>query len=227
MKFERCILAALALITAVFTALKLAVVFWTTTPGNGYAFMASTGFVAMGIAGGRLQTAYARRVLLALMACWLGDVLGAWNFIHGLAAFLSAHLLLLTAFWSQGLSGRRLLRFLAPILVATMAVIFWLFPHLPPAGYLPVSLYILAITLMLLFAFSAAHAPGGAIALLGAVLFFISDIFVARWRYVNPSILNALFCYPLYYTACILFALSAWRQTKASVDNSLCPLPED
>jgi uncharacterized membrane protein YhhN len=225
MKLERCIMTGLALITAVFVALKLWLIFWHGSPGHSCAAIASTAFVAMGIFGRRLQTAYARRLVLALMACWLGDVLGAWNFIHGLAAFLAAHLILLTAFWAQGLNWWKLLRFSGPVLVTAMAVIFWLFPHVPSSEYAPVSLYILAITLMLLFAFAAAQAPGGAIALIGAVVFFISDVFVARWRYVSSSDINALFCYPLYYSACVLFALSAWRQTRPSSFSS--PVLED
>lgn len=213
-KLERYGMTGLAFIIVVFVTAKVYLLLAGEAPGHGCAMIASTAFVAMGILGGRLHTPYARRIVLALIACWMGDVLGIWNFFHGLAAFLAAHLILVSAFWAQGLVWRKFFRFLGPVLITTLAVLFWLFPHVPPAEYAPVALYILVIALMLLFAFAAAQAPGGAIALMAAIIFFISDIFVARWKYVEPSAVNALFCYPLYYTACMLFALSAWQRGR-------------
>jgi len=41
-----------------------------------------------------------------------------------------------------------------------------------------------------------------------AVLFYISDVFLANWRYVSTARWNMFVCYPLYYTACVLLAVS-------------------
>ncbi|HPO14319.1 MAG TPA: lysoplasmalogenase [Candidatus Hydrogenedentes bacterium] len=213
-KLDRYGMAGLSFIMAIFVVAKLYLLFSGISSGHVCAVIASTAFVFMGILGGRFHTPYARRIVLALIACWMGDVLGIWNFFHGLAAFFAAHLVLLTAFWAQGLVWRKFFRFLGPVLATNLAVLFWLFPHVPISEYAPVTCYLSAISLMLLFAFAAAQAPGGSIALMGAVIFFISDVFVARWKYVEPSAVNALFCYPLYYAACMLFALSAWWNTQ-------------
>ena len=40
---------------------------------------------------------------------------------------------------------------------------------------------------------------------------YLSDIAVARGQYVASSAVNSWICYPLYYTACLLLAYSAWR----------------
>ncbi|OQB99469.1 MAG: YhhN-like protein [Candidatus Hydrogenedentes bacterium ADurb.Bin101] len=50
----------------------------------------------------------------------------------------------------------------------------------------------------------------------GALIFLISDIFVARWKFVDPSAINAFFCYPLYYISCALIALTISVRTRAS-----------
>jgi hypothetical protein len=57
---------------------------------------------------------------------------------------------------------------------------------------------------------------GNPFVLAGAILFFVSDIFVARWKFVDTSGINALFCYPMYYTACVLLALSILREYGVS-----------
>ncbi len=43
---------------------------------------------------------------------------------------------------------------------------------------------------------------------LGAVIFFVFDIFVARGKFVAPGSINTVICYPLYYSACLLLAHS-------------------
>ena len=48
----------------------------------------------------------------------------------------------------------------------------------------------------------------------GTLIFLVSDIFVARWKFVDSSPINAFFCYPLYYSACSLLALSISIRTR-------------
>jgi len=40
------------------------------------------------------------------------------------------------------------------------------------------------------------------------------DIFVARWKYVSPGSINGLFCYPLYYSACLCFAWTVFLDLR-------------
>jgi len=64
----------------------------------------------------------------------------------------------------------------------------------------------------------AAAGPGG------AVCFYVSDIFVARGQFIGPSPWNAFGCYPLYYGACFLLALSAGGRRRAA--SRACQTPE-
>lgn len=178
--------------------------------GGGAMLSASTGFLVLCLAGGALRSGFGRWVFLALLACWLGDNLGARNFVAGLGAFLVAHLLFMCAFWFRGIAWRRT-AWALPVLALTVGVIVaWLYPHVPRTFVLPVGMYMGAITGMVLFAAGTSTDRTGRLILLAALLFFISDIFVARWRFVSSSPLNIFGCYPIYYTACTLFALSVW-----------------
>jgi uncharacterized membrane protein YhhN len=69
--------------------------------------------------------------------------------------------------------------------------------------------YITAISLMAWAALSAVlGGPGPAIALIGALLFYISDLAVARDRFITRSFVNRLWGLPAYYTGQVLLALS-------------------
>jgi len=143
-----------------------------------------------------------------LLAALAGDLLllkeGA--FAAGLGAFLLCHLAYICAF-SRVLPFSALsLPISLPILVAALAVLLWLRPH---CGRLriPVLLYIMAITLMTIWAISALNA--GRLPLRGAVgalLFFLSDLFVARHRFVHRHFLNRFLGLPLYYASQLLMA---------------------
>jgi len=73
----------------------------------------------------------------------------------------------------------------------------------------PVAVYIAAISAMLWGAVSAAMA--GQVPLFtafGALLFYLSDLAVARERFVEPSFSNRLVGLPLYYAGQILIAMT-------------------
>ncbi len=77
----------------------------------------------------------------------------------------------------------------------------------------PVCLYIVVISVMMAAAWAAFLNPGlapkGAWALfLGALCFYVSDIFVARDRFVKSQFLNRLLGLPLYYGGQFLIAFS-------------------
>ena len=70
----------------------------------------------------------------------------------------------------------------------------------------PVIAYLLAIGLMVSIAGGAAtFSPS---LLVAALLFAVSDVLVARQRFVSPGIANRLVGLPLYYAAQVLFAMS-------------------
>jgi len=97
-------------------------------------------------------------------------------------------------------------------LPAAVAVYRWLKPHLGTLR-LAVLLYIAVITVMLAVACGVAadsrlSAETRTLVLAGAVCFYLSDIFVARQRFVTPSFNNRLAGLPLYYLGQFMLALS-------------------
>ena len=75
----------------------------------------------------------------------------------------------------------------------------------------------------LLFGAIVLTAAGGAraglpLALPAAVLFYVSDVCVARWRYLDSAV-DGYICYLLYYAACAMFALNARYMARARVSR--------
>ncbi len=130
----------------------------------------------------------------------------------GLVAFLLGHVLYIFSFsslvpisdWSS--PG-------AFILVVISAIIFfWLRRHLK-SMLIPVLIYILVITIMVIGAVavfwkSSFQVSGRTLILVGALCFYISDIFVARHRFIKEEFRNRLFGLPLYYTGQFMLAFS-------------------
>ena len=173
--------------------------------------LASTGFVALALAAGATETPYGLAVLVALVLCWLGDVFlipkGATAlFLVGLVSFLLGHVGFAVAFT---LCGPDLLWMAAAALLVlppALVVLRWLRPNLPAKMRLPVVAYVVVISLMVVTAAGAAAATGrGAIAL-GATCFYLSDLHVARDRFVSRSFWNKSWGLPLYYAAQLILA---------------------
>lgn len=134
-------------------------------------------------------------------------------FLLGVACFLLAHVAYIVAFgWLGGFGGP-----LWPpaVLLAIVGVAFYLYlyPHLGRLR-LPVGLYALVISVMVLAAistiFSQAFAPLQAwLAILGALLFYVSDMILASARFVRPFRGHRAFNLAAYYAGQLLIALSA------------------
>lgn len=171
--------------------------------------LASTSFVLIAlVAGIKNRSSYGSFVLIALILCWFGDYLGFYNFRASLLAFLLAHLSFIAAFWFHGIDKTKCLPVLVIFLFLSIGVFYWIFPFIPKEEQIFAISYTLIITAMVVLAGGTRFRASGILIFIAAVLFYISDIFVARWKFVNPSSINAFFCYPLYYTSCVLFALS-------------------
>jgi uncharacterized membrane protein YhhN len=98
------------------------------------------------------------------------------------------------------------------VLVApALETIRWLRPHLAPTMRAPVTAYVSVISMMVAAAIGT-HATSPAFPLLaGAIAFCVSDVSVARDRFVEPSFVNRAWGLPLYYVAQLLLAASAAR----------------
>jgi uncharacterized membrane protein YhhN len=174
--------------------------------------IASAGFIGTAVAAGGLESAYGQAILIALAFSWFGDMFlmarRSSLFLAGLVAFLVAHIAYGAAFVLHGQSYPWTLVALTVLAVPALLVARWLRPHVPSSMRKPVWAYILFISLMLSLAVGARGAGGHWVILIGALCFYLSDISVARDRFIRLSFTNRLWGLPLYYGAQILLAMS-------------------
>lgn len=167
--------------------------------------LASIGFLAIAWISGANQTPFGRRIGMGLILCFLGDAIGPHHFIVGSVAFLIAHLVFIMAFINHGLNRQHTTIGCLIAFPISTAVLVYLWPSVSPEYHMLVIVYTTVITLMVVLS-----AGTQTWILIGAIIFYLSDIFVARWKFIGGSH-NAYFCYPLYYTACTMLALSIQR----------------
>ncbi len=174
---------------------------------------ASCGFVAVAVLSNSLRSTYGRLLLAGLSLSFLGDVLLIGEtqqaFLGGLAAFLLAHLAYVAAFAVNGVSLRWMASAALPVLGIAIAVATWLAPYTPPELALPVKLYIAVISAMVIAALGTRGKGGTLLILVGALLFFLSDLSVASLRLVQTDFPNYVWGLPLYYAGQLCLALSA------------------
>ncbi|MEY2667714.1 MAG: hypothetical protein RJA59_352 [Pseudomonadota bacterium] len=163
----------------------------------------SAGFVAVGVARSSGDP-YSRWILLGLVLSAAGDAFLLSDerraFLGGLGCFLLAHLAYAAAFAPLSRPG---LPALAGIALATAAVLAWLWPRLGSMR-IPVVGYAVAIGLMLWLA-SGVHR---ALVPVGALLFWLSDLTVAKRRFGPRSPLDRAVGWPLYFAGQYLLAFS-------------------
>jgi uncharacterized membrane protein YhhN len=174
-------------------------------------------FVATALTGPQADPGYFRWILAGLLLCLAGDVFLIFffsriPFLAGLVSFLAGHVLYAVAFFS--LAGPGTANWIAIVFLLTVSgVVFaWLRPHLGKM-LVPVIAYIAIITVMVIGAASLMENgdrafSGRALALAGAILFYLSDIFIARQRFVTRNYFNRAVGLPLYFTAQFLIAFS-------------------
>lgn len=147
---------------------------------------------------------YGLLVVAGLALSAVGDLclLGSETapFLAGVAAFLLAHVAYATAF-APGAHPAALTA--AALGALAVLLVRWLWPRLG-ALRLPVIAYAAAISIMALLGLGTPRLP----VQLGAALFYLSDIAVARDRFVAPGLVNRVVGLPLYYAAQLLFAFT-------------------
>lgn len=193
---------------------------------------ASTGFIATAVAAGAADTTYGAWILAALCLGWVGDIAlvsaqRKW-FLLGLGSFLLSHLTYIGAFATVRPEDLVAIVVAAGLLVPAGLVGRWLWPHLGADMRGPVVAYIAVITAMVAAAAGAVAGAGlpapaetvltsgepfpgwlwPATVMTAAVAFYLSDVSVARDRFVAPGFGNRIWGLPLYYAAQLLFALS-------------------
>ena len=172
---------------------------------------------------GLQQPAQRRWVLVGLSLSWIGDVALLWpqqGFLPGLLSFLLAHLAYLVAFtreqrvavWVAARTAVRMLPFVVYALIAA-AVLWHLWPGVPPALRLPVLAYVLCLSAMAAQtgALALAGGPRGRVLALGGALFMLSDALLATNKFAGPLPLANLSILASYWAAqwCIASWLAA------------------
>jgi uncharacterized membrane protein YhhN len=153
---------------------------------------------------------FATRMLVGLLLCAAGDLLllGERTFDAGLLAFLAGHLAYLSAFLAVLPLASWSLWPVCPLALVAAGSAAWLWPRLGRRRA-PVAAYMVAISAMTWGALAAATA--GAVAWTaapGAVLFLLSDLAVARHRFVHPAFVNRCLGLPAYYLGQLLLVLT-------------------
>jgi uncharacterized membrane protein YhhN len=87
-------------------------------------------------------------------------------------------------------------------------VMRWLRPHVPPTMQIPVYAYVVVISAMVVSAVGAVAATGDARIVVGALMFYVSDLAVARDRFVASGFWNGACGLPLYFGAQLVLAWS-------------------
>ena len=161
-------------------------------------------------------THYYHFLLSGLLLCLLGDICLAFQqekmFLWGLISFFLGHIFYIFGFFYVAHPGVWTWGGSIIVLCISSRIYFWLKPHLG-AMKKPVLLYCIVITIMLSGAWSVLDnsrlmLSGRRMVFIGAFLFYISDVFVARDRFLKKEFFNRLVGLPLYYTGQFTLAFS-------------------
>lgn len=173
---------------------------------------ASTCFIAVAVTRGATGSRYGTFILAGLVLSWFGDVflIGRAQalFLSGLVSFLLGHVAYVCAFAVYGLRARWALTAAAVLAPIVFFVLRWLIPHVEADMKGPVFAYIAVITTMVILSWGARGRGIVIAAPIGAMMFFFSDIAVARNRFVDPESLDWLWGLPLYYVGQLFLAHS-------------------
>jgi len=173
-------------------------------------------FIITGLSQVHLWDPFTVFIICGLIFCLGGDVFLALPqermFLFGLISFLLGHVCYVMGFfWVAQVGGLTIVGIVTSFVIG-LIIYRWLFPHLGNMRK-PVIAYIVVISLMVIAAWSilgtaTLPAAGRWLVFLGAVSFYISDIFVARDRFLKNAFVNRLWGLHLYYLGQFLIAYS-------------------
>lgn len=179
--------------------------------------LASLAFLGVALSVDALSTPVGLAIFVALVLSFLGDVLLIPDdqriFLGGIGSFLLAHVGFIAAFLLRGVAWPVAGLAVLALLPVAFLVGRWLLPHVAGPMKGPVLAYMTVITGMVAASVGTLARDGfGAPAwswAAAAVMFFVSDLSVARDRFVAPGFDNRAWGLPLYYGAQLWFALLA------------------
>ena len=180
--------------------------------------LASTGFLAVAVAAGGLDGSaggaiapYGLFLLIGLVFSWWGDVFLIPDdrpriFQAGILSFLLGHVAYGVAFASLGLHPPAVGAMALVSLIPIVLVLRWLRPNLPADMVVPVYAYVMVISTMMISAVGAFATTGRPMILLGAAMFYVSDLAVARDRFISRGFQNRIWGLPLSYGGQLVLA---------------------
>ena len=175
--------------------------------------VAASGFVVVALVSGALDSGFGTAVLIGLALSWLGDLFltyqGTRPFLAGLAAFLLGHIAFVIAFAIRGFDARAAALAGLGAAVLLLRIVPWLMPHVSGQLRVPVLAYTVVISAMIITALATNGAEPDWRIPMGAGAFYLSDIAVARDRFVSPGRINRVWGLPLYFAAQLLLAWAA------------------
>jgi uncharacterized membrane protein YhhN len=170
---------------------------------------ASCFFLATAWSAGALQHTPGRWIFAGLFFSWWGDFFllysGDAYFLAGLASFLLGHALYSIGFFVFGVSWKHAALTVPAILVLLGLIMPDIWSHVPSNLKPAVGAYIAVISAMVIFSGGAA-ARGNILFLIGAILFFVSDIAVARDAFDVSPVPSFTWGLPLYYAGQVVLA---------------------
>ena len=175
--------------------------------------IAASAYIAAAWLAGAAETQYGQILLLGMVFCWMGDLflVSTRNrafFLLGLASFLLGHVAYIGAFAARGVSWLVTLGAGLAMVIFAWKVLRWLRPHLDSRMSRPVWLYVIAICTMMAMAVGAYATDGNWLIPLGALLFLLSDLAVARDRFIAPGFINRAWGLPMYFCGQMVLAAS-------------------
>lgn len=179
--------------------------------GGAAKMIASTAFIGLAIAGGALHTSYGIAIVVGLCLSWWGDLFLIFRepriFLAGLISFFLAHVAYSGAFLVHAVALSWTIGAGLALAAIAVPVVLWLWPNLGDMR-IPVLGYVAIISTMVALSAGAVGRGGPVLMLAGAVIFYLSDLTVARDRFVKSDAWNRLIGLPLYYGGQVLLAYS-------------------
>lgn len=201
--------ALVALLLLVHASAKWARAEWVVKPAAALTFIVTCAVF------GDLSSTYGKVVFAGLCLAAIGDVLlipkGEKTFLAGLVSFLLGHVAYGVAFVVRGIALGPFVGGLVVVALVGVPIVRWLWPHVKKPMRGPVVAYVIVITSMVALAAGATGNDGATGPLLGASMFYVSDLSVARDNFVKRELRNRLWGLPLYFFAQMVLAWTTRR----------------
>ncbi len=165
---------------------------------------------------GALETDYGWLIFAGLIACAVGDVLLLSRdkpslFKSGIGAFALGHIFYILGANHIGRSDMSLMFWASSFLIGMVfawAMFRYFKPYLSKDMIWPVGLYTFIISLMCIYAVQIDLIGAHLLIIPAAFAFAVSDVFVARDRFIKLDPKNFVMITPLYFGAQAMFAMS-------------------